>query len=309
MTEKKLINIQTIVFDALALTKDAIGVFDENDVLIYDNHGVSGLFNLTPEVAVGMTFNQLVKACYGTGKGINIESNNIDEWLRYAHTKRRQSSFRSFEVDTLEGKWFLITEQVVHNKYLYTYITDITDKKENEARLELLSTKLQKLAATDVLTEIHNRRHFYELAKIEFNRSQRQNKNIALLLLDLDNFKRVNDQYGHAGGDMVLKSFADDIKQLLRSYDIFGRLGGEEFAILLPELTITEAVIIAERIRKVIEHMVVVYEQQPINITVSIGLSTNHHQQKHLDELIKAADINLYQAKSLGRNQVCYYKT
>jgi diguanylate cyclase (GGDEF)-like protein len=304
MTEKRRCNIQNILLDALALTKDGIGIYDENDVLIYDNQGISALFNLTPDIAVGMTFSQLVTSCYGSGKGINIEHNNIEQWLNSACSKRRQTDFRSFEVDTLTGQWYLVTEQLVHNKYLYTYVTDITDKKTNEVRLEQLSKKLQKLASTDVLTEIHNRRHFYHLANIEFNRSQRQKKDIALLLLDLDNFKQVNDQYGHAGGDKVLQLFSHHIKKILRSYDIFGRLGGEEFAILLPELTINEGMVIAQRIRKIVESMYVLHDEAKIKITVSIGLSANHQQQKHIDELIKAADIKLYQAKNAGRNQV-----
>jgi diguanylate cyclase (GGDEF)-like protein len=125
------------------------------------------------------------------------------------------------------------------------------------------------------------------------------------MIFDLDNFKRINDQFGHAAGDIVLKDFATTVKPHLRNYDTFARIGGEEFAILLPNTKKDNTKIIAERIRVSIENSVIPFENELLKITVSIGVTEQLSDVTTIKEVMESADKSLYHAKCNGRNQVC----
>tara|TARA_R110001583_G_scaffold47095_2_gene147520 strand:+ start:5379 stop:6287 length:909 start_codon:yes stop_codon:yes gene_type:complete len=299
------ISIENIIMESLALTKDGVGIYNKDDCLIYCNDAIGALFGMSAEEALNKSFSELSSSCFNSLKGINIEFTTLEAWLSHALTKRRSCPFRTFETDTQEGKWFLVTEQIVHKDYLYVYITDITQKKASERALKRMSEQLQKLATTDDLTGIHNRRYFYEKAEAEFNRSRRKHQTFSVMVLDLDNFKHINDKFGHAAGDAVLKAFAINVQPHLRNYDTFARIGGEEFAILLPNTEKHNTYIIAERIRASIEALVVPFENELLNFTVSIGVIENVGDIKSIDQVMQNADKSLYQAKFNGRNQVC----
>lgn len=159
----------------------------------------------------------------------------------------------------------------------------------------------ERLARTDTLTELNNRRAFTELSEIQIQYCDRHHNPVSLLLLDIDFFKRVNDFYGHASGDLALKQIASTLKQTVRISDICGRIGGEEFAILFPNTGFNEAITIAEKIRVNIETMEVKTANKSFSMTASIGVATNIY---NLEELLKAADKAMYKAKQSGRNQV-----
>ena len=177
-------------------------------------------------------------------------------------------------------------------------LVDITDRKKAEM-------ELQRIARTDVLTDVTNRRHFFELAEAQFANSQRYNRPLAILLLDVDHFKQINDRYGHLAGDSVLQMVAKECQKHLRSGDIFARYGGEEFVCLLPEQNEQGALETAERIRQVIEKSEMFFEQRSIYVTVSIGVALIQEQiALTLEGLIDEADQALYESKANGRNQV-----
>lgn len=295
-------NIQKIIIDALSSTKDGVGVYDKNDVLVYCNKTVAALFGLSVEEALNKTFTELSEISFNSSIGVNIEYPTLDAWLDNALSKRRSCQFRKFETDTKSGKWFLVTEQLVDDNYLYMYITDITEKKENEKKLTLLSEKLSKLASTDSLTNIDNRRSFYKKSAVEFNRSVRMKLPLSLLIIDLDNFKLVNDNYGHAAGDVVLQSFAKAVQTVLREYDVFGRIGGEEFGVLMPNTDSDSAFIIAERIRKHVANTAILFNSESLKVTVSIGLAEKLRISYSIEDIIQEADKNLYRSKVNGKN-------
>ncbi len=164
--------------------------------------------------------------------------------------------------------------------------------------------KLERLATTDELTRAHNRRHFLELATREFARAQRGEAPLALLMVDADHFKKINDRYGHLTGDKVLENLARTMGGQLRNYDILGRWGGEEFAILLPHTSFVEAQKVAARILQAVDAMEAPDGTKTCTVTVSIGVAVTGGDISSLEELAKTADDALYQAKSLGRNQV-----
>lgn len=163
---------------------------------------------------------------------------------------------------------------------------------------------LMRMASTDPLTGALNRRSFAERAGAELSRADRYGRTTGLLMLDADRFKAVNDRYGHAGGDAVLRAFATAVKDALRPADLVGRLGGEEFAVLLPETGIGGAEAAAERIRAAIEALDVASDGQVIRFTVSIGAVEVGRGPEALQGALDRADAALYRAKDLGRNRV-----
>jgi diguanylate cyclase (GGDEF)-like protein len=161
----------------------------------------------------------------------------------------------------------------------------------------------QRLAITDSLTELYNRRHFFELARREYNRAHRYRRPLSAMMIDLDHFKKVNDAYGHGVGDQVLHAVAQRCQDAIRDVDLLGRYGGEEFSILLPEAGAADAYDIAERIRLRIGNNPITTDRGPVNITISIGIASLNPQTRDLEELLNKADAALYVAKQTGRNR------
>ncbi|CAM3766342.1 sensor domain-containing diguanylate cyclase [Pseudomonas wadenswilerensis] len=174
---------------------------------------------------------------------------------------------------------------------------DITEKKQLEG-------ELQRLATTDVLTQSSNRRHFFECAQHAFETARLQQTPLAFLLLDIDDFKQINDTYGHQEGDYVLQRIADTGKAVLRRGDQFGRIGGEEFAAVFPGCTPEIAQQIAERLQREIQRLSFSHEDKVFGVTVSQGLTGITEDDESLDSLFARADAAMYQAKRQGKNQI-----
>lgn len=197
---------------------------------------------------------------------------------------------------------FLMTARrfkVENSYYLVGVGVDTTDRQANELELELR-------ALTDPLTGLPNRGHFMEVAAQEMDRSRRYGHSLSLWMLDIDHFKNVNDTYGHHAGDLALQSLVNVSQKVLREMDIMGRLGGEEFAVLLPETDTEHALLVAERLRQKIAGAEVPLEQgKSVSYTVSIGIATLGPEETGVDALLERADHALYRAKKTGRDKVC----
>ena len=173
------------------------------------------------------------------------------------------------------------------------------------AELEMQKDRIQQLANTDMLTGVHSRRHFHELAERELARTRRTRGPLAVLVLDLDHFKLINDGYGHSIGDLALKTFAAFCKGVLRETDLLGRTGGEEFAALLPATDEAAALAVAEHICRGLErHPVPLPGGGELGLTVSIGVSVLAPGDEHIEPALTRADHALYAAKRAGRNRV-----
>jgi diguanylate cyclase (GGDEF)-like protein len=169
----------------------------------------------------------------------------------------------------------------------------------------LADAELERQAHTDFLTELATRRRFIELASAEVTRAQRYRTSLSLIMFDIDHFKAVNDNYGHKTGDNVLQKLATTLRQTLRDVDIVGRLGGEEFAVMLPETNTPEAWDAAERLRLAIAGTEMHAESDiRFHVTISVGISTLTDSACDIETLLKNADDALYIAKNNGRNQV-----
>jgi len=173
---------------------------------------------------------------------------------------------------------------------------------ELHQRLLEAQATLRTQAMTDPLTQVWNRRAFEDVAGQEISRSKRTGRSVGVLMVDLDHFKSINDRHGHAAGDAVLVETARRMVGVLREGDVLGRLGGEEFAILLPECGPAGAYVAAERVRRAIARDPVVHAGRAIPVTASVGLSSARAGRAPLDALLESADRALYRAKASGRN-------
>ncbi len=194
-----------------------------------------------------------------------------------------------------------------HSTELLLRIRHNLELHQAQMALERANAELSIRALTDELTGISNRRHILEQVEQEFSRFQRTHAPFSVLTLDLDYFKQINDHHGHATGDYVLRQVARMLRQQLRRMDGLGRLGGEEFLILLPETRTEQAVDIAERLRQSITGSPMSWESQRLTVTTSIGVATAQECDRSISEILLRSDKALYAAKSWGRNTSCLY--
>ncbi len=198
-----------------------------------------------------------------------------------------------------ELRWCQLTHNPIPGgQGIVRTFTDITERKR-------LEEELLRLSKTDPLTGLDNRRAIFDTLQAELERSWRHERPLSLLSLDIDHFKHINDTWGHPGGDAVLKAFAQECAACIRQIDRIGRVGGEEFLVILPETGADEARQLAERLRMAIRALRIepAPEQAPIGITVSIGVSSARAPER-IEDLIQRADRALYTAKASGRNRV-----
>ena len=186
--------------------------------------------------------------------------------------------------------------------YIVVLINDITERKKAEQELE-------RLAQTDALTGLYNRRHFMLLAEKEHARSVRYGGELSVLMMDIDHFKTVNDTYGHQTGDLVLQEFANICRASFRNIDAIGRLGGEEFAVVLPQTACQQAFEVGERLRQSVEACALLLPPngQSLRFTVSIGVATLGQTSVNLETLLGLSDNALYESKHRGRNRVSVF--
>lgn len=222
---------------------------------------------------------------------------------------RGESGTLEFEIIGLKGTHRWLNTHAVPMRDVDGKIIGLLGVTRDITMYKKAEQELERLAQTDFLTNLANRRHFMTLAEQEFSRTLRYGGPLSVLMMDLDHFKRINDTYGHKTGDTVLQRFAALCRQTLREVDTVGRLGGEEFAVILPETDGEHAFEVAERLRMTIADAEVPAERaSPIRFTVSIGVATLSGATANIEILISQADQALYEAKGAGRNKVCAYE-
>lgn len=171
-----------------------------------------------------------------------------------------------------------------------------------------LFSGLRELADIDGLTGLYNRRHFFELAQYEFDKCKANKEKLALVMMDLDHFKAINDTYGHSFGDEVLKELSKRCKRSIRNKDIIGRYGGEEIILIMPQIEEESLVAITENLRRAVEKENFTYDGASVKVTMSLGAALMNDGIMDLEQLNQLADQALYEAKGNGRNQVVIKK-
>ncbi|WP_432719776.1 diguanylate cyclase [Jeongeupia wiesaeckerbachi] len=227
------------------------------------------------------------------------------DFLNQLENVRQGQAVRNLEVrlrrSNGETFWGHLSMSLAQGSAGTTLLIGISDITEHKA----LETELQHRATTDGLSGLANRAHFMDVANHELIRAQRYGRPLTLMMIDIDHFKRINDEYGHDAGDAAIRAIAALCRSTLRDADLIGRLGGEEFAALLPETPMPMALLVAERLRARIEsHELIIPSGETIRFTTSIGLTALAPNDALIDPLLKRADLALYEAKHGGRNRV-----
>ncbi|WP_144392186.1 GGDEF domain-containing protein [Pleionea sediminis] len=268
-----------------------------NNPIIYVNDSFTHLFGYEKDEVIGKSARIL------HGEDTDIKSRDkireaiTQGWPIHTEIANYGKNGKKFWIDLKMVPLYDDRGEVTHFLFIER---DLSDRKSREEQL------YQK-ATIDGLTKIFNRQHTYQLATKTLEKTIRYQEHLCLLLLDIDHFKAVNDTYGHQVGDDVLTKLASILKEQVRKADILGRVGGEEFLIVLPEIAQDEALIFAERIRKCVKQADWSSLGLKDKLTISIGLACYKHNS--LEELIKHADKALYQAKNDGRDQVQIYSS
>lgn len=209
---------------------------------------------------------------------------------------------RTYEQRLIMGKWIKCRTAPMPNSGYIAVYRDINESKS-------LNERLEHLASVDALTNALNRRKFIETADAEFQRSRRYGRTLSFLVMDIDHFKSVNDSYGHATGDETLRSVARACRSVLRDADILGRIGGEEFAVVLPETDARAAHLAAERLRRAVAATTLATTEGNLSVTVSVGIAQAAPSHESAEAVIADADSALYQAKRTGRNKSMHAST
>jgi len=227
------------------------------------------------------------------------------------HTESMHRTLRGDTIHVLVN--VAIPPQDAKYRHVLVSLVDITERQKAEeekdrllSKLHDLNRQLETLAVTDGLTELYNHRFFMESLTLEFSRARRANQPLAMLMADIDNFKRINDTYGHQFGDEVLIHVARLLRGSRRGADIVARYGGEEFVLLLPDTTLEQARALGDKLRRKIENSSVLFSGNKIKVTISLGAAAlDPENTKNHRELLILADKGLYLAKRSGKNQIC----
>ncbi|CAM4412279.1 sensor domain-containing diguanylate cyclase [Shewanella livingstonensis] len=299
-------NLESILLEAIDVTPNCLGVINSDKEVIYCNQHYASIFGVTREQAIGRKASDLLRHAWETKQGVVINTNDFEQWLSNVHSLHTEKALNQYETDLLDGRWFKMTRINLDSGNIIIMGVDITLLKQAQKSLEDAHQHIESLVNTDQLTGVHNRRSYNQLAKQECARAIRFNQQLSLLVIDIDYFKVINDNFGHEGGDSILKQFAQICSDLLRQSDSLSRIGGEEFTIILPMTDSEGAMIIAERVR---EHIAkysfhTTKTNNNINVTVSIGVSSLTAGDKVIQDLFSRADMAMYGAKRGGRNQV-----
>ncbi|MBI4705715.1 MAG: diguanylate cyclase [Deltaproteobacteria bacterium] len=243
----------------------------------------------------------------GTDNQIVLDSDSVSR--RHAHFTQRGSQWVVGDDGSTNGTYCndeqVLRELVLHNAdriKVGSTIFKFLSGADVEAQYH---EEIYRLTIIDGLTQIYNKRYLYEALERELVRGRRHGRDLAVLMLDLDHFKRINDLHGHLAGDFVLKELARIVQSRIRRDEVFARYGGEEFVIVLPETDIEGAVELGERLRREVEAHEFVFQNDRIKITVSVGAALLTEDLRNAAELLKRSDERLYEAKNAGRNRVC----
>ena len=264
------------------------------------NRAFRRFWRLPEEIASSrQTFVKLMY--HGRGiRGYAVSADKLGEYVTKQLELIRSGDERPLSIHLANGEVIQFRCKALPNGgrlLTYSNVSELADQAES----------LERLACLDGLTALNNRRHFLALAESEWSRFHRYGRPLALLMIDIDFFKSVNDTYGHDAGDAVIKAVADVLQKRKRTTDIAGRLGGEEFGLILPEGTLESAVVAGERLRQLVAGRPVAIENRFISVTISVGASVADAAMSGFDELLKQADVALYEAKNSGRNRVCRF--
>lgn len=283
-----------LIIQSLDRLSEGITIIDSNDKLVLYNMQAAEYLGLDPdEIGVGVSLHDIAK-----NKETHDELDPGSLLLQQLDASR-EGKPQFFERELNSGQILSVRANPIPGGGVITLYTDITERKAFEKRLIDMATR-------DELTGLVNRREFFTLGHHEEERAKREGHVVSVMMVDADYFKKVNDTYGHATGDDVLRNLADNCRKIFRKTDVVGRYGGEEFSVILPGAAEDMAKVIAERLRSSVAESKVPSDKGDVTYTVSIGIACASGKDVHIEELLDRADRALYTAKAQGRNRAIF---
>lgn len=292
--------VQTALIESLNEGAHAVAVFAADDQLLYANSTFLTLFGLTSE-QLPLSFGDIMRLSFDRKRGLVINTDDFQAWYDGVQRRRRGTSKRSFEADFCDGRWVWVNETIDEHGTLCFIGTDITSLKLSESSMRRDRDLALHAANTDALTGLCNRRYMFECLEAALQALARSGPAFSLCMLDLDHFKGINDQHGHQAGDLVLQHFAAKAMVQLRPRDTLGRIGGEEFLLLLPDTVDGGAQQVLERLRQRLAEEYLVFDGSALRYTFSAGITVSEPGDT-LSSLLQRVDQVLYGAKHAGRD-------
>jgi diguanylate cyclase len=286
--------------EALTDSGQAVSIFDAEDNLRYANKTYQGMF--LGDYNGPFTFTGITRHAHRNGLGVRINDGDVEAFIARTLSRRRSLPRKSFETDLVDGRWFWIDHTVLPNGWVLSVGADITALKHNEKSLRQAHEAALKASRTDQLTGLPNRRHILGLLDELLAANERTGSGLCVAVIDIDNFKAINDAHGHEAGDVVLEHFAWVGRERVRTQDHLGRTGGEEFLLLLPEVRLDDSVLIIDRIRDGFPPALLVHSELELPCTFSAGV-TEALPDDDRSSILRRADRALYAAKAEGRNR------
>lgn len=280
-----------------------IGLYDPSEVLRYANRSFRQAYGIAPGEVIAWV--DILRRNYANGEGARIETDDFESWLASVRSRRGKQAYRCFEVDLCDGRWYWMTQTQDAQGWMLCVSSEISALRSGERGLRLERDIALRVAQTDVLTGISNRAHITQQLGERLELLRLEGKSCGLVMMDLDHFKAVNDAYGHHNGDLVLKHFAKTVMGALRRLDGFGRMGGEEFMLLLPDTQPTQMEGIVERILRMLRQSHPLVEHPEFFYTCSAGMLMLRPEVDQATSY-QLADAALYSAKRAGRDRLMW---
>ncbi len=284
------------------MTPVFIALYDTEDRLRHANRAFRQAFNV-PDDAFP-TWADLLLANYRDRKGLIITTSDYEAWFLSAQSRRGKLPFRGLELDLHDGRWIWMTETVQDDGWMLCVGSDITELRQNQRSLRQDRDIAMRAAQTDELTGTANRRFVFAKLAVQVENVQKGLESpFGLCIMDIDFFKGINDRFGHQGGDIVLRDFVRIAHSTIRRSDTFGRVGGEEFALIMPRTVLSECIGIVERLLEKVRTSCPFPGAADFCYSCSAGLSLFQPGESGT-ELYQRADRALYEAKQKGRSRV-----
>ena len=280
----------------------AVAVYDPEDRLRFANHAFRAAWFIEEDEQP--LWPDLMRRNFHAGRGTVIQAADFETWLRSTQARRGKSGFRAFETDLHDGRWLWMTETVQPGGWMLCVASDISSIRSDERSLRQDRDSAIKASLTDDLTGVCSRRYVMNKLEELVGSPGNDGRDVGCLaVLDLDNFKYINDRFGHGVGDMILKDFAITLQRHVRKTDILGRVGGEEFLLILPNTAMEDAEAVVQRMLASIRHSRPLPDQVSFRYTFSAGLAWAARGDDPSD-VYRRADLALYAAKMRGRDQI-----
>lgn len=290
------------IIDSLFETSGTlVALFDPQDILRRSNAAFRDAYGIAEDET--LSWAQIVRRNFEQRRGVAFTTDDFEHWLTSARSRRGKIPYRAFETDITDGRWLWMTETVSPAGWMLCIASDITELRTGERSLRQDRDSARKASQTDELTGISNRRHCMSVLQETVAKANKNEAGDACaVLLDIDRFKQINDSFGHQFGDAVLIDFATSVQRNLRPADSFGRVGGEEFMLVLPQLGPAVAELLIERLFKQVGRPGCLPSQPNFHYSFSAGLTLIRPGDTPA-EVYRRADAALYEAKTGGRGR------